>query len=553
MTSKANASIKVARATGRRFFAALPLAFGVFVAVGCGDHKHDHDGKGDHAGDHGDHEGHGGGEEELPAIAVTEWTEKSELFMEYSPFIVGAESRFLAHVTDLKDFKALLEGEVSVIVTMADGESVSVADSMTAKGPTRPGIFIPTFTPKRAGACTIALDIRSPAVTDRIEAGECDIYADEAAARTALGKEEEGKSEISFLKEQQWVIDFATSAVTKRELADGVRVNAEIRPVPSREARLTASTDGRFVLATPVPIIGQAVKKGQRLGSIQPTAAASGNYGSLRADVDASDASLAAAISQRDRLARLVATDAVPKRRLEDAEAVVKVAQARKRASATRLSSYNASAAGSATVSAGAFRLRAPISGTLVEARASSGQTVSAGDPLFTVIDLDRVWVTGRVFEADLPKLDNAAGAWFQLEGRPDVFEIGEGTGRLVTVGSVIDAKTRTVPIIYEVGNTARVQRIGQFATLTVATGPAASVVAVPESALLSEGGQWIAYVQTSGESFARRVVSIGIRSRGYAEVRSGLSEGEHVVTIGAYDIKLAASAGGAPAHGHAH
>lgn len=527
--------------------ALLPMTLAVVIAAGCGDHEHDHDSEAEdhHAGGHE----HGGGDDELPGIAVTKWTDKSELFMEYSPFIVGAESRFLAHVTDLEDFKALLDGEVAVTVNMTGGES----ETVTAKGPTRPGIFIPTLTPRRAGPCTITVDIRSAAVTDRIEAGACQVYADEAAARAALGGEEEGGAEISFLKEQQWVIDFATDEVSKRHVADGVRVNAEIRPVPDREARITASTNGRFVPAKPAPMLGQTVKRGQLMGSIQPTASASGNYGALRADIDATDAEVAAAVSQRDRLARLVATDAVPKRRLEDAEAAVAVAKARQRAARTRLSSYNASAAGAATVSAGAFRVRAPIGGTVVEARATSGETVSAGALLFTVIDLDRVWVTGRVFEADLAKLDNAAGAWFRLEGRSDVFEIGETTGHLVTVGSVIDPKTRTVPIVYDVDNTARVHRIGQFATLTIATGKPVSVVAVPESALLSEGGQWIAYVQTSGESFARRVVSVGIRSRGWAEVRSGLLEGDHVVTTGSYDVKLAASAGGAPAHGHAH
>jgi RND family efflux transporter MFP subunit len=280
---------------------------------------------------------------------------------------------------------------------------------------------------------------------------------------------------------------------------------------------------------------------------------ASGNHGALEADVDAATAELAAATAQRDRLAGLVADDAVPRRRLEDAEAEVKVARARLDAARTRLQSYNASAQGGAATTSGAFRVRAPIAGTLVDVRVTSGETVDGGALLFTVIALDRVWVTGRVFEADLPKLDDTSGAWFQVEGREEVFEIGGDSGRLVTVGSVIDPKTRTVPVVFEVGNESRALRIGQFATLTIGTGKPISAVAVPESALLQEGGQWIAYVQPEGESFVRRVVQTGASSRGWVEIRGGLSEGEHVVTTGAYDVKLAASAGSAPAHGHSH
>ena len=52
---------------------------------------------------------------------------------------------------------------------------------------------------------------------------------------------------------------------------------------------------------------------------------------------------------------------------------------------------------------------------------------------------------------------------------------------------------------------------------------------------------------------FERRVLTLGIRSGGWAEIKSGIAKGEHVVTRGAYDIKLAASGGALPEHGHAH
>jgi RND family efflux transporter MFP subunit len=532
------------------------------LVVGCSDHEHEHgaarndhaDHGDDHADDHAGGHGHGDEDAELPARSVTVWTEKSELFMEYSPLIAGTESRFLAHVTALDGFLPLREGQVTLTIAT----SASASAPVTAKGATRPGIFIPVFIPSQAGDCTLSVEIKSETLVDRIDAGACRIFADRAAAIAALaGEDDSGGAAISFLKEQQWVIDFATTEVTERELQPGVRVNADIRAVPDREARLTAPTAGRVVLPRPVPVLGTAVTKGQLLASIQPTATASGNYGALVADVDGARAELAAATAQRDRLARLVADDAVPRRRLDDADAAVKVARARLDAATTRLAAYNASARGATAASSGAFRIRAPLAGTLVDVRVTSGETVDAGALLFSLIDLDRVWVTGQLFEADLPGLDGpgsrSAAAWFQVEGRDQVFEIESSTGRLVTVGSVIDPQTRTVPVVFEVDNRARSLRIGQFATLTIATGKPTRALAVPESALISEAGQSVAYVQTEGESFARRIVRTGVRSRGWVEVRGGLAAGEHVVSTGAYDVKLAASAGSTPAHGHSH
>ena len=43
------------------------------------------------------------------------------------------------------------------------------------------------------------------------------------------------------------------------------------------------------------------------------------------------------------------------------------------------------------------------------------------------------------------------------------------------------------------------------------------------------------------------------VREGGWAQVTAGLAAGEHVVSKGAYEIKLASSAGAVPAHGHAH
>ena len=99
---------------------------------------------------HAAHKGDGAeAEDELPAVAATLWTKKGELFIEYSPLIVGTPSRFLAHVTVLSSFKPVRKGRATITLTMADGTK----QEASASPPKRPGIFIPTITPKVAGTC----------------------------------------------------------------------------------------------------------------------------------------------------------------------------------------------------------------------------------------------------------------------------------------------------------------------------------------------------------------------------------------------------------------
>lgn len=514
------------------------------LILSCKDsgHGHSHGGGDDHG--HDDH-GHG-----LPGESVTLWTEKAELFMEWDPLIVGRESRFLAHITNMTNpeaFKAVAEGKLVVTVNVGGSPVYGRADK-----PERIGIFIPRVKPTSPGPCQMVLALESELLNEVFSVFPCTVHPDEASARAAAD-ESEKPGQIGFLKEQQWPIDFATAAAKKQAMVPSKTINAKILAVPGREARLTAGTAGRVTLQKDVPTLGGQVEKGQLLARIQPTVSAPGNVGTLKADLAAARAEYAAAQAAHSRLERLVASDSVPKRRLDEAAASVEVTRARLSAAQTRLASYQASASGGGGAGVGAFLVKAPIAGTLVERSVTHGETVSAGAPLFSVIDLDRVRVEGRVFEPDLPAFERTSSAWFTVPGRQSVFDINEETGKLITVGHVLDPHSRTAPVIFEVDNPKRALRIGQFAKLSVGTGEPVDALVIPESAVIQDGNQQIAFIHSSGESFERRVLALGTRSRGFVEVRKGVAEGERVVTVGAYDIKLASSAGGAPAHGHAH
>jgi cobalt-zinc-cadmium efflux system membrane fusion protein len=528
-----------------RFLLSLAVAG---LASACG--KHDH-GPGGHAHDeaeHGDHGAAGHAEAaELPGQSVTIWAERTELFAEYRPLIVGQESRFAAHVTEMPSFKAVTAGAVVLTLTYPDGKAIEAK----VDSPSNPGIFRPVLKPDRAGACELSMAVSGPQLTDSFTIGPCVVYPDEATARKELGAEEETPGRISYLKEQQWKTEFATMAVAERDLQDGVRTTGEIRPVSGREARLTAPASGRVMLGNPPPLLGAKVTKGQVLASIAPRLSAGGDRATMAADAGAATAEVDAARAELARAERLVADQAAPAKAVDEARTRLRVAESRLAGARGRLSQYDASASG--TGGGRAFQVRSPIAGTLVALNVASGQGVEEGQELFQVIDLDRVWLTARVFEPDAPKVQGARSAWFTIEGYEQPFTVDETNATLVTVGRVIDPKTRTVPVIFDLDNKDGRLRIGNFAKVVIATGAPRRGLAVPKSAIVDDGGQSVAYVMVEGESFERRALRIGIQSGEWVEVLDGVAAGEHVVTRGAYDIKLSSAAGAVPAHGHAH
>jgi len=136
--------------------------------------------------------------------------------MEYEPLVVGRPSRFAAHLTTMSDFKAVTAGLLVLTLTLPGGETQVVR----ADGPANPGTLRFNLSPNSAGACTMSLAYEGQGITDTIAAGQCTIYADQAAARADQPKEGEGG--VAYTKELQWKTDFANYEVTERSLQPSV-------------------------------------------------------------------------------------------------------------------------------------------------------------------------------------------------------------------------------------------------------------------------------------------------------------------------------------------
>ena len=478
------------------------------------------------------------------AESFTVWTSAHEYFVEHPPFVAGQSSALAAHVTRLDGHAAVKAGELIAILIPKGGSAVQAV----VNAPSRPGIFRPEVTPTTPGACTLTLRLEDGATHDEMTT-ECTVLAPGAKPPEPP---EDPPGRISFLKETAWSTEFGTGTVEERDLIPTLRTTGEIRATAGREARLTATAHGRVVIESPVPVLGTEVKAGQVLARIVPQVENTADRVTLGADVREARAELSAAESQLARSERLWAERTIPEKQLEEAKTRVEVARARLQAAQGRVGQFDAGASGRGGGRT-AFQVRSPLAGTLVAIHVSSGQTVEDGELLFTVVDLSRVWLHADVFEPDIAKVKDATRASFRVDGHDKPFTIEPPDGRVVTIGQLVDEKTRTVPMIFELSNSDGRLRIGSFATVWIETGAPTKALAIPETAIVDDAGRRVAYVQVEGEAFERRVLMLGVRSGGWVEVKAGLAKGEHIVTRGAYDIKLAASGGAVPEHGHAH
>jgi hypothetical protein len=92
-----------------------------------------------------------------------------------------------------------------------------------------------------------------------------------------------------------------------------------------------------------------------------------------------------------------------------------------------------------------------------------------------------------------------------------------------------------TVAVRVRLANPAGVLRPNVYARVRFETrAPAAAIVEIPASALVSDGERQYVYVETGPGRFARREVTTGAAHEGRVPVMRGLARGETVVEEGA-------------------
>ena len=475
--------------------------------------------------------------------SASNWTAKTELFMEYPPLIAGQISRFAIHFTRLDNFKAVAKGKVEVILAREG----SPPESFATEGPSRPGIFAVDVKPSGAADYKVSVRLLSDGLNDIHEMGAIAAHATKTAAVHEHGAALPDL--ISFLKEQQWTLDFATAIVADQSLRSSLRVPAEVLPRSGGEAEVTSPFDGRLV-SSRLPIVGERVTQGQVLTSLLPPTSSPSDVASLELMKNENTLALQLARKDRERAERLVNTGAAPAKRLDEARTVEATAEARVKAAASRLAQFESSSSAEANPRGSKlFALRAPISGIILKTDAAPGANVKSGAVLFQIIDVDRVYVAGVVPEADLPFVRNLSGAELEIPG----VDQPRPLKHLISVGRIVDPKSRTFSVIYEVDNADRRIAINQAVYMRLLTQSSAATPVVPESALIDDGGRPIVFVQLAGETFQRKPVRLGLRESGNVQVLEGVFPGERVVTKGAHLVRLSSMSSQVPAHGHAH
>src|SRR5262245_60653532 len=356
-------------------------------------------------------------------------------------------------------------------------------------------------------------------------------------------KHEAEKKRIKLSAEAIKNAGIKTVVVNAEALPDLLTVTASISHNQDRVFHVTPRIRGRVVEV--YASLGSSVNKGSRLALLDST-----ELGESKAEYLKAKTLLGLAKTNYEREKSLFDQKIAAQKDVLAAEAEYRRAEAEVRTLHERLRLFGLSDEAIANLDSAPshYVIVSPGPGVVVEREISQGEVIEAGRKVFTVSDLSAVWVLLSVYEKDLAKIKSGMPVRIMTESYlGEVF-----SGKIAYIGDTVDSQTRTIPVRIVVPNPDRRLKPGMFATAEIET-PAAmgATLVIPSIAVQKVEGKPSAFVQEGEGNFQKRDLELGRNMGNSVEVKSGLNEGERVVTKGSFLLKSELLKGEGEAHGH--
>lgn len=184
-------------------------------------------------------------------------------------------------------------------------------------------------------------------------------------------------------------------------------------------------------------------------------------------------------------------------------------------------------------------------SGVVIQKNVSVGDYVATGSVLFTVTNLNKLWLLLDVYETDLPSVSLGDQIQYTVAGRAG----NPFTAKVSFIDPLLNAQTRAASIRAEIPNVGNSLKPEMFVTARLSNKNSQSPanLLVPRTAVLWSGKRSVVYVKVPNSSvaaFEMREVQVSRQGEEY-RIESGLRSGEEIATQGVFAIDASAQLSG--------
>lgn len=313
------------------------------------------------------------------------------------------------------------------------------------------------------------------------------------------------------------VVTLATSdvaTVTRSPIEEGIAITGDLRPIETITVRARIEGDVERVLVRE----GETVREGQLLAVFESTEQEVGRA-SAAAERAAAQSELETAQWTHEQNEQLFKAGAISARELRASEQAVATARARLAAAEARTRTSGMAERDT--------RVLAPASGTIERRTVQTGERMSRGAAMFTLVRSDLLELAASVPARQANSVRTGQLVRFAADGR--TFD-----GRVARVSPTIDPSSRSITVYVQVPNPGGQLKGGTFATGRVVSRTIPDAVTVPSAALRQgqNDGRPFVYRIDANNAVEQATVQVGVvdERRGITEILDGLREGDRVI-----------------------
>jgi HlyD family secretion protein len=180
-------------------------------------------------------------------------------------------------------------------------------------------------------------------------------------------------------------------------------------------------------------------------------------------------------------------------------------------------------------------KITSPIDGVVTDRPYYPGETPATGTPIITVMDLSQVVARAHVAQLEAASLKVGDPATISIPGQSVLVK-----GKVTLVSPAVDPNSTTVEVWVQAPNPKGSLRPGTSVRVAMVAETVKDAVVIPQAALLTTpDGVNTVIVLDSDNAPSKKKVKVGIKDSEAktVQVTDGLSGGERVVTVGAFEL----------------
>src|SRR5579859_24612 len=177
--------------------------------------------------------------------------------------------------------------------------------------------------------------------------------------------------------------------------------------------------------------------------------------------------------------------------------------------------------------------IRSPMDGVITDRPLYPGEMAAAGTPLLTVMDISSVIAKAHIPQSDAAALKIGDKGSMTVPGIDEPIE-----GKVTVVSPALDPNSTTVEVWLEAKNPKQQLKPGTSVQLALTAQTVKDALVVPASSVITtpDGATTVMLAGSDGRAH-QTAVKLGIRNGDDVQVTEGLSEGEKVISSGAYGL----------------